>query len=126
MRSILLFGAIDDPDLCAELRERGITLDLCPTSNVQAGLYDEVADHPIGQLHRAGVPITLSTDDATVSDITLTDEYERTIDAIGLTPAELWAIDRHALDVAFADAATLAPLRAEFDAWAVAHREPIS
>jgi len=31
---------------------------------------------------------------------------------------ELWAIDRRALDVAFADEATLAPLRAEFEAWA--------
>ena len=116
--------AIDDPDLCAELRDRGITLDLCPTSNVQAGLYDDVAEHPIGRLHRAGVPVTLSTDDSTVSDITLTEEYARAIDAIGLTPAELWAIDRHALDVAFADEATLAPLRAEFDAWAAAH--PVS
>jgi hypothetical protein len=37
---------------------------------------------------------------------------------MGLTLRELWAIDRHALDVAFADDATLAPLRAEFDAWA--------
>ena len=106
-------------------RDRGITLDLCPTSNVQAGIYDEVADHPLARLHRAGVPVSLSTDDATVSDITLTDEYARAIDAIGLTPAELWTIDRHALDVAFADEATLAPLRVEFDAWAVAHRQLI-
>ncbi len=37
---------------------------------------------------------------------------------IGLTPAELWAIDRRALDVAFADETTLAPLRVAFDAWA--------
>jgi adenosine deaminase len=114
--------AIDDPQLCAELRDRGITLDLCPTSNVQAGLYHDVAQHPIGRLHRAGVPVTLSTDDSTVSDITLTEEYARAIDAIGLTPAELWTIDRHALDVAFADEATLARLRVEFDAWATAHR----
>ena len=39
---------------------------------------------------------------------------------IGLTLPELWAIDRFALDVAFADEATLAPLRREFDAWAAA------
>ena len=71
-----------------------------------------MADHPLGRLHRRGVPVTLSTDDLTVSDITLTEEYARAIDAIGLTPAELWAIDRRALDVAFADEATLAPLRA--------------
>jgi len=58
-----------------------------------------------------------------VSDLTLTDEYERALDLIGLTPAELWAIDRHALDVAFADPVMLNRLRAEFEAWAQPHPE---
>ena len=39
------------------------------------------------------------------------------METIGLTLPELWAIDRHALDVAFADEEDLAPLRAEFAAW---------
>ncbi len=64
------------------------------------------------------MPVTLSTDDTTVSDITLSEEYGRAVEVIGLTFRELWAIDRHALRVAFADEANLAPLRAEFDAWA--------
>ena len=67
------------------------------------------------------MPVTLSTDDTTVSDITLSEEYRRAVEEIGLTLPELWAIDRRALDVAFADEATLAPLRAAFDAWAAAH-----
>ena len=111
-------GAIDDPALCADLRERGVTLDLTPTSNVQAGIVPSVADHPLARLYRLGVPVTLSTDDPTVSDVRLDDEYERAVSAIGLTLPELWAIDRHALDVAFADDADLLPLRASFDAWA--------
>ena len=115
--------AADDPELCDTLRDRGVTLDLCPTSNVQAGIYESVADHPLARLHRSGVSVTLSTDDMTVSDLELTEEYRRAIDEIGLTPAELWAIDRRALDVAFADEATLAPLRTEFDAWATDHPE---
>ncbi len=110
-------GAIDDAALCRELAERAITLDLCPTSNYQAGIVPSVAAHPLARLHRAGVPVTLSTDDTTVSDISLSEEYLSAIDAIGLTLPELWAIDRHALDVAFADEATLAPLRAAFAAW---------
>jgi adenosine deaminase len=76
-----------------------------------------LAAHPLARLHRLGVPVTLSTDDTTVSDLTLTDEYERAVDVIGLTPDELWAIDFHALDVAFADSAALARLRAEFAVW---------
>ena len=111
-------AAIDDPGLCTELRSRGVTLDLCPTSNVQAGIVPSVEAHPLARLHRAGVSVTLSTDDLTVSDVTLTEEYRRALELIGLSPAELWAIDRRALDVAFAEGAALAPLRAEFDAWA--------
>jgi adenosine deaminase len=111
-------GAIDDAALCRELIARSVTLDLCPTSNVQAGIVASVEDHPIARLHRAGVPVTLSTDDATVSDSTLSEEYVRAVERIGLSVAELWAIDRHALDVAFADPASLDPLRVELDAWA--------
>ena len=110
--------AIEDPELCRELAGRGITLDLCPTSNVQAGIVESVAAHPLAALHRAGVPVTLSTDDLTVSDISLSEEYVRAIEQNGLSLPELWAIDRHALDAAFADDATLEPLRTGFDAWA--------
>ncbi len=111
-------GAIDEPALCAELIARGVTLDLCPTSNWQAGIVPTLDAHPLARLHRAGVPVTLSTDDTTVSDITLSEEYRRAVEVLGLSLDELWAIDRHALDVAFAAEADLVPLRAEFDRWA--------
>jgi adenosine deaminase len=111
-------GAIDDVELMAELRARGITLDLCPTSNVQAGIVPSVAAHPLARLYRAGVPVSLSTDDSTVSDILLSEEYVRAMEEIGLSLPELWAIDRHGLDAAFADAGVLEPLRREFDLWA--------
>jgi adenosine deaminase len=109
--------AVEDPGLCRELATRGITLDLCPSSNVQAGIVESVAAHPLATLHRLGVPVTLNTDDTTVSDITLSEEYLRVVEQNGLTLPELWAIDRHALEVGFADEATLEPQRAAFDAW---------
>ena len=111
-------GAIDDPALCEDLIVRGVTLDLCPTSNWQAGIVPSLAAHPLARLHRLGVSVTLSTDDTTVSDISLTREYLQAIEVIGLTVPELWTVDRHALDVAFADEPTLEGLRGEFDAWA--------
>jgi adenosine deaminase len=113
-------SAIDDPDLCRELIARGVTLDVCPTSNWQAGIVPSVAAHPLARLHRAGVSVTLNTDDTTVSDITLSEDYVNAVEQIGLTLPELWAIDRRAIDmgVAFANEATLVPLRASFDAWA--------
>ena len=113
-------AASEDPSLVADLATLGIPLDLCPTSNVQAGIVASLADHALVRLHRAGAPVTLSTDDTTVSDVSLTEEYGRVIAEMGLTLPELWAIDRYALDVAFADEAALAPLRAEFDAWSAA------
>jgi adenosine deaminase len=48
-------GAADDPALQTELIARGVTLDLCPTSNWQAGIVPSVAAHPLARLHRAGV-----------------------------------------------------------------------
>ena len=111
-------GAADDPDLMAELRTRGICLDLCPTSNAQATIVPSVSAHPLGRLYRAGNPVTLSTDDLTVSDLTLSEEYRNAVERIGLSLPELWAINRFALDVAFADEVSLAALRGEFDDWA--------
>jgi len=110
-------GAVDDPELCAELIERRVTLDLCPTSNWQAGIVPSVAEHPLARLERVGVSVTLSTDDTTVSDISLSEEYLKAVETIGLTVPELWEIDLHALNVAFADEDDLAPLRASFAAW---------
>src|SRR5207249_12029867 len=47
-------GAIDDEALCSELIDRNVTLDLCPTSNVQAGIIPSLRAHPLARLHRVG------------------------------------------------------------------------
>lgn len=117
--------AADDPALVAELIDRQVTLDLCPTSNVQAAVYAALADHPLARLARAGAPVTLSTDDRTVSDLTLVREYERAHSVLGLSVAELWRINLHALRVAFLhhDEAERARLIGEFVAFAAS--EPL-
>jgi len=111
-------GAIEDAALCAELTARGVTLDMAPTSNWQGASVPSVAEHPIGPLYRMGVPVTLNTDDLTVSDLKLSEEYIKASEQIGLSLPDLWAIDRHALDAAFIDETTRDRLRAEFDLWA--------
>jgi len=112
--------AADDPALQADLRARGVTLDLCPTSNVQAGIVPDLASHPLAMLHRRGVPVSLSTDDRTVADLTLPREYARAHAILGLTLSELWSINRHALQAAFLhhDEPLRADLLAEFDTFA--------
>lgn len=111
-------SAAADPTLIAELIARNVTLDLCPTSNVQAGTVAEFADHPLVTLLRAGVPVTINTDDTTISDITLSEEWLSCIRELGLTLPELWRCNLHALDAAFLDETTRAVLRAQFEAWA--------
>jgi adenosine deaminase len=114
--------AADDPALQRELVERGVALDLCPTSNAQAAIVARFEEHPLPRLLRAGVQVTLSTDDRTVSDLSLVREYARAHASLGMTLAELWATDRHALEVAFLqhNEALRASLLAEFDAFAAA------
>jgi adenosine deaminase len=109
--------AIDDPDLVRELVARGTWLDLCPTSNVQARIVPGIDAHPLRRLIEAGVRVTLSTDDLTVSDVSLSDEYERAVTRIGLGVAELWSLDLAALDAAFCDEASRTRLRTEFLSW---------
>ncbi len=111
--------AIDDPDLVRELIARGTWLDLCPTSNAQASIVPSIAAHPLRRLLHAGVRVTLSTDDLTVSDVTLSEEYARVVERIGVTLPELWSMDLAALDAAFCGQATRDRLRASFLAWAV-------
>ncbi|MEA2676099.1 MAG: adenosine deaminase [Chloroflexota bacterium] len=95
--------AAEDQALMAELVARGVTLDVCPTSNVQADNFATLADVPLPQLLAAGVPVTLSTDDRTVSDLTLVREYANAHDIIGVSLADLWRMNMHALRVAFLD-----------------------
>ena len=107
-----------DPELIALVREREVTLDLCPTSNVQAGIVDDLASHPLAALHRAGVSVTLSTDDRTVSNTTLTDEMARTAAALRLAPHELAAIAVNAFGRAFGPRSVLDPMmQAAEQAW---------
>jgi adenosine deaminase len=113
-------SAAADPSLIAELIERRVTLDLCPTSNVQAGTVATLADHPLVALLRQGVPVTINTDDTTISDVTLSEEWCSCVRELGLTLPELWRCNLHALEAAFVDEPTRASLLASFRAWAAA------
>jgi adenosine deaminase len=105
--------AIGDPRLVETLRERGITLDLCPTSNVQAGTVTDLAAHPVTRLHREGVSVTVSTDDRTVSQTTLSAELAAVALATGMTADELAEIAINGFRRGFSSPLELAARRAE-------------
>lgn len=111
-------SAAADPALVAELRSRAVTLDLCPTSNVQASAVARFEDHPLPLLLRAGVPVTINTDDTTISNVTLSEEWSACVERLGLTLPELWQCNLQALRAAFVDEGTRARLLDGFHEWA--------
>lgn len=81
--------AADDPALMAELRDRGIPLEVCISSNVGTGVVASLEQHPVRKLYDAGVPITLHTDDPAIFGTSLNGEYEIAAKCFGFTAAEI-------------------------------------
>jgi aminodeoxyfutalosine deaminase len=69
-------AAIEDPQLCAELSERGVVLDVCPTSNLRTKAIEALPDHPLPRLLAAGVQCTVNTDDPAMFGTDLGREHE--------------------------------------------------
>ncbi len=100
-----------DPALLEDLRRAHIHLEVCPTCNIQIGLFENLASHPVDQLYRAGLSVGVNTDTRTLTDTTLSAEYARLIGTFGWTAADLWRCNLAALDASFADLATKDRLR---------------
>jgi adenosine deaminase len=66
---------VEDPTLVAYLREHQIPLEVCPTSNVCLKIYSSLAQHTLPQLLRAGLYVTINSDDPPMFNTSLTDEY---------------------------------------------------
>jgi adenosine deaminase len=81
--------AIEDPAVVALARDRGVTFDVCPISNLRLRVVPGWREHPLPALIRAGVRCTVSTDDPLVFGNTLTDEYEGLFREARLTTDEL-------------------------------------
>jgi adenosine deaminase len=110
--------AATDPQLIDEIIARGITLDLCPTSNVQSGAVPSFAAHPLAMLHRRGVKVTINTDDTTISNITVSEEMHSCHVELGMTLAEIWRCNLNAVEAAFVDTDVKATLHRDFQRWA--------
>jgi len=107
--------AIEDPALVARLAEDGVTLEVCPGSNVTLGLYPDLRAHPIARLRAAGVPVTVSTDDPPFFHTTMTAEYEGLARAFGWDAEDFRDLGRAAARAAFCDADTRAALLKRLD-----------
>ncbi len=100
--------AIEDLSLVDHLAERGTVLEVCPGSNIALGLYRDWRAHPIAELDRRGVKVTVSTDDPPFFHTTMAREYDRLAEAFDWDAGQFARLNRTALDAAFCDADTRA------------------
>jgi adenosine deaminase len=115
---------LDDPELVAEVRDRAIPLEVCPSSNVALGLAKSFDTHPLPLLRDAGLRVTVNTDIPLTTGTTLTEEYARIRTAFGYDDAALADLSRTTIDASFAPAATKARLHAETAAWLLGGARP--
>jgi adenosine deaminase len=94
--------AVEDPALVAELAERQVVLEVCPTSNVALGVVPDVEHHPLPALRAAGVAVTLGSDDPPYFGASIGGEYELARTRFGLDDEALRAITATALRASFA------------------------
>lgn len=105
----------EDQTLLPVLRERGISLDMCPHSNVQTKAVDSLAHHPLRYYFDYSIPVTVSTDSRTCSDTTVSREFERVHESLGFTITEIWKMTRTALEVGFAGPEARARVLREYE-----------
>lgn len=98
--------SIEDEDLLKKLADEGITLELCPTSNLHTCIFDKIEDYPIRKFMEKGIKVTVNTDNMTVSNVTLGSEFKKLIAAFDLTDDEVKDIARNSVNACFADEET--------------------
>jgi adenosine deaminase len=87
--------------MAAFVRDRRVPLEMCPTSNVHTGVCDTIADHPIGLLAKLKFRVTVNTDNRLMSDVSLSKELARLVDAFGYDWADLQWLTINAMKSAF-------------------------
>jgi len=82
--------AIEDPSVLAEIVDRDLVLDVCPTSNLRTGVVASLEAHPLPELRAAGVMCSINTDDPAMFGTDLGREYELAA-SLGVSAADAYA-----------------------------------
>lgn len=92
---------IEDNEVLNLIKENNITLEVCPTSNIQTNIFENYYDHPIKKLYDMDILVTVNVDNMTVSNINLTQEYEKLVQNFNFTLKDLKKMNINAINVAF-------------------------
>ena len=102
----------EDPELLRFLKEEGIHLEVCPTSNVQTNVVPTIKDHPADRIYHSGVSMSVNTDARAISDTTLTREYQILQKEFDWGKAHFLKCNLEAIEHAFTSDEVKAALRA--------------
>ena len=83
------------------VKDSNVLLEICPTSNVQTNSVDVYENHPIERLYKNGVRVCINTDNRTVSNISLNEEYFKLYETFGFTLDDFRNMNMYAIDGAF-------------------------
>ena len=107
--------AIEDPALVEELARRGMPLEVCPSSNVCLGVFPDLASHSFDRLRRAGVKVSVNSDDPPMFDTTLSQEYSRLATTFGYDRETLIELARAGVRDAFLTPQERPEIEADFE-----------
>ncbi len=103
---------VEDVSVMQQLKERQIPLELCITSNLQTKAVTNIENYPLRRLMEYGVPITLNTDNPTVSNTSMKKEIVLAKQHFKLTDEEIKQLLLNSVHFSFADEQTKAELQA--------------
>ena len=110
--------AVEDGRVVALLAERGIPLGICPSSNLLATkVYPSIDAHPIDRLRKAGVRVSVNTDDPSLLATSLPAEYKLASAAFGWSDEIVRDVARTSIDASFANADVKAQLKSALAGW---------
>ncbi|WP_171167555.1 adenosine deaminase [Streptomyces sp. I05A-00742] len=109
--------AAEDPRLLRKLATRGVTCEVCPSSNVALGVYEKPSDVPLRTLYEAGVPMALGADDPLLFGSRLAAQYELAREHHAFTDEELAELARQSVRGSVAPADVRGRMLAGIDAW---------
>jgi adenosine deaminase len=107
--------AVENSRTIKLVRERSITLEICLTSNIQTGVVHDITHHPLIDLLDLNVLATLNTDDPSVSDCSLTNEYQIAVETLNLDYTALRQMALNAASAAFLPPAQRRELKSYFE-----------
>ena len=110
--------SLEDAALVARLKASQMTLTVCPLSNLKLCVVKDLKDHPVPEMLRQGLHVTLNSDDPAYFGGYVNDNYRRLAAAVGLTREQLTAMARNSFEGAFLSEAEKAVHIAAVDAWA--------